>query len=99
MAEASGGIGTRGRTRFDPIGTISPPTRSTAPISTTAFFGVVPVVSRSMTRKRVGLSEWLAIPYLGAIPRTDLPWIGPVRGPRYDVCGSRGPVPGGKGGG
>ena len=69
MAEASGGIGTGGRTRSDPMTMISPPTRSTAPISTTASFAVVPVVSRSTIRKWVGLSDELAMPYLACIPQ------------------------------
>jgi hypothetical protein len=65
MAEASGETGTGGRTRSDPTSRTCLPERSTAAISITASFCVLPVVSRSMMRKRVGVSEELAMPYLG----------------------------------
>src|SRR5829696_1625398 len=67
MAEAWGGIATGGRTRSDPTMTISPPTRSTAPISTTASFGPIPEVSKSVIRKRVGVSGEPVMPYLGPL--------------------------------
>ena len=66
-----GGLGRDRRGRRDEVGSDEDDLPAykidSAPISTTASFGAVPVVSRSTILKRVGSSVELAMPYLGAV--------------------------------